>query len=109
MINKGSNKNEALDLYFGDNLSIAGVKLQLSNLWNKKRMDFILMGLYGRAVMKEPGWHTVAGRKVFELRGPSGGVATSSVSYVTADWQLYHKNPGANVYIDNLAIPAGYE
>jgi len=109
MINKGSNKNEALDLYFGDNLSIAGVPLKLSNMWNKRRMDFILMGLYGRAVMKEPGWHTVAGRKVFEMRGPSGGVATSSVSYVTADWQLYHKNPGANVYIDNLAIPAGYE
>ena len=109
VINKGASKNEALDLYFGDNLSIAGVPIEESSLWNKKRMDFILMSLYGRAVMKEPGWHTVAGRKIFELRGPSGGVATSSVSYVTADWQLYHKNPGANVYIDNLAIPAGYE
>lgn len=108
MINKGA-KNEALDLYFGDNLSIAGVKMELSNLWNKKRMDFILMSLYGRAVMKEPSWHTVAGRKVFEMRGPSGGVATSTVSYITADWQLYHKNPGLNVYIDNLLIPAGYE
>jgi hypothetical protein len=109
MINKGASRNEGLDLYFGDNLSIAGVRMEESFLWNKKRMDFVLMALYGRAVMKEPGWHTVAGRKIFELRGPSGGVAASSVSYVTADWQLYHKNPGVNVYIDNLEIPAGYE
>lgn len=109
VINKGASKNEGLDLYFGNNLSIAGVPIEESYLWNKKRMDFVLMALYGRAVMKEPGWHTVAGRKVFEMRGPSGGVAASSVSYVTADWQLYHKNPGANVYIDNLEIPTGYE
>lgn len=109
VINKGSSKNEGLDLYFGDNLSIAGVPIETSFLWNKKRMDFVLMSLYGRAVMKEPGWHTVGGRKIFEMRGPSGGVATSSVSYITADWNLYHKMPGFNVYIDNLKIPAGYE
>lgn len=108
MINKGSNKNEGLDLYFGNNLSMAGVPIEESYLWNKKRMDFILMGLYGRAVMKEPAWYTSGGRKIFEMRGPSGGVATSNISYVTADWNLYHKNPGANVYIDNLAIPSGY-
>jgi len=65
--------------------------------------------LYGRAVMKEPHWHTVAGRKVFEMRGSSGGVAASTVSYVLSDWNLYHKNPGANVYIHNLAITSGYE
>lgn len=109
MINKGSNKNEGLDLYFGDNLSIAGVPIEESYLWNKKRMDFVLMSLYGRAVMKEPGFYTVAGRKVFEMRAADGGVATSSISYITADWNLFHKNPGANVYIDNLAIPSGYE
>lgn len=108
MINKGAGKNEALDLYFGDNLSIAGVPIETSYLWNKKRMDFILMNLYGRAVMKEPSWHTVAGRKIFEMRAADGSVATSSISYITADWQLYHRNPGANVYIDNLAVPAGY-
>lgn len=109
VINKGANRNEGLDLYFGDNLAVGGVPIELSYLWNKKRMDFILMGLYGRAVMKEPGWHTVAGRKVFEMRGPSGGVATSTVSYITADWNLYHRNPGVNVFIDNLAIPSGFE
>jgi hypothetical protein len=109
MINKGANKNESLDLYFGDNMSIAGVPMELSNLWNKKRMDFVLMSLYGRAVMKEPGFHSVAGRKQFEMRASDGSVATSSISYITADWQLYHKNPGVNTYIDNLAVPAGYE
>jgi hypothetical protein len=108
MINKGSNKNEGLDLYFGDNLSIAGVPIEESYLWNKTRMDFLLMSLYGRAEMTKPHWHSVGGRKIFELRGGSGGVATSSVSYILADWNLYHRNPGANVYIDNLQIPAGY-
>lgn len=109
VINKGASKNEGLDLYFGDNLSIAGVPIEESILWNKKRMDFILMKLYGRAMMKEPGWYTVEGRKRFEMRGPSGGVATSTVSYITSDWNLYHKAPGLNVYIDNLLIPEGYE
>ena len=64
-INKGPGKNEALDMYFGDNMSIAGVPLELSNMWNKKRMDFVLMSLYGRAVMKEPRWHSLEGRKRF--------------------------------------------
>ena len=109
VINKGAKETPGLDVYFGDNLSIAGIPIEESFLWNKKRMDFILMSLYGRAVMKEPSWHTVAGRKIFEMRGPSGGVATSTVSYITADWNLYHKSPGVNVYIDNLAVPEGYE
>jgi hypothetical protein len=109
VINKGASKNEALDLYFGKNQSIAGVTIEENMLWNKKRMDFVLMSLYARAVMKEPGWHTVAGRKIFEMRGPTGGVAASSISYVTSDWNLYHKNPGVGVYIFNLAITSGYE
>ena len=109
VINKGTSKNESLDIYFGDNLSIGGVPIEESYFWNKKRMDFVLMSLYRRAVMKEPGWYTVGGRKIFELRGPSGGVATSNISYITADWQLYHLSPGLNVYIDNLAITEGFE
>lgn len=108
MINKGSSGNESLDLYFGKNLSIAGVNIEESFLWDKKRMDFTLMSLYGRAVMKEASFHSVAGRKIFEMRGPSGAVATSSVSYITSDWNLYHKNPGVNTYIFNLAVPSGY-
>jgi hypothetical protein len=109
MINKGANRNEGLDLYFGDNLSIAGVPIEESNMWNKKRMDFVLMALYRRAVMKEPGWYTVAGRRIFELRASDGSVATSTVSYITADWQLFHMQPGLQTYIDNLAVPVGYE
>ena len=107
MINKQA-KDEALDLYFGDQMQMAGVAVETSIHWDKKRIDFIAPDMWGRAEMHSAGFYEVAGRKLFEIRGPSGGVATSQVFYIVASWNLFLKNPAAAAYIDNLTVPAGY-
>jgi hypothetical protein len=58
--------------------------------------------------MKAAGFYDVDGRKVFEIRGASGGVAASQVYYIVASFNLFVNNPAACVYIDQLAVPAGY-
>lgn len=106
-IDKGSG-NESLDLYFGDNMRMAGVPIKTHFSWDKRRIDFIVPSMWGRAEMKKPGFYEVDGRKIFELRGPSGGVATAQVFYIVAMWNLFLKNPAAAAYIDNLTVPTGY-
>jgi hypothetical protein len=106
-IEKGSG-NETLDLYFGDDIRLAGVPVTTSFSWDKKRIDFLVHEMWGRAEMRKPGFYEVDGKKIFELRGPSGGVATAQVFYITASWNLFSKNPAAGAYIDNLTVPTGY-
>jgi hypothetical protein len=101
-------KEEGLNLYFGDNMQMAGAPVETNIHWDKKRIDFIAPEMWGRAEMHAPGFYEVAGRKIFELRGPSGGVATAQVFYITASWNLFMKNPAAAAYIDTLTVPAGY-
>lgn len=103
-----SAKEEGLDLYFGDNMQMAGAPVDTSIHWDKKRIDFIAPEFWGRAEMHAPGFYEVAGRKLFEIRGASGGVATSQVFYIVASWNLFMKNPAAAAYIDNLTVPSGY-
>lgn len=106
-INKSA-REEGLDLYFGDNMQMAGAQVETNIHWDKTRIDFIAPDLWGRAEMHSPGFYEVAGRKIFEIRGASGGVATSQVFYITASWNLFMKNPAGAAYIDNLTVPAGY-
>lgn len=101
-------KNESFDLYFGDGAQLAGCPIRTSYLYDKKRIDFIINEFWGRAEMKSIGFHEVGGRKLFEMRGPSGGVAASIVTYIVASWNLFNKNPASTSYIDSLEIPDGY-
>lgn len=101
-------KSEALDMYFNDNMQIAGAPIRKSYLWDKKRIDLMLMELWGRAELKSIDFLTIGGRKQFELRGPSGGVAASTITYIVASWNLFNQNPAAGSYIDGLAVPSGY-
>jgi hypothetical protein len=97
-----------LDLYFSDNMQLAGCPIKKSFLWDKTRIDFIIPSLWGRAEMKAPGFYEVDGRRIFEMRGPSGGVATSQIFYLVCSWNLFLKNPAAASYIDGLTVPSGY-
>jgi hypothetical protein len=106
VINKQS-KQEGLDLYF-DIAQLAGVPIKKSFSWDKKRIDFIVNDAWGRAEMKPAGFYEEGGRKVFEIRGASGGVAAASIFYIVASFNLFMKNPTQGVYIDNLAVPSGY-
>jgi hypothetical protein len=109
IINKEA-KKQNLDLYFGEGegFQLAGVGIRKHFSWDKKRIDFIVSSLWGRAEMHPAGFYEVDGRKIFEIRGSSGGVATSQIFYVVGSFNLYVTNPAALSYIDNLAVPAGY-
>jgi hypothetical protein len=101
-------KSEALDMYFGDNMQMAGAPIRKHFLWNKTRIDFIAKELWRRCEMHPAGFYTVDGKKIFEGRGTSGGVAAYQNIYVAAMWNLYLKNPATGSYISDLTIPTGY-
>lgn len=105
-----SAKEEGLDLYFNDNMRMAGAPLKCSYSWDRTRIDFIDPAIWGRAELKPAGFYTNPdnGQRVWEMRGPSGGVATSWIFYITASFNLFINNPPGASYIDNLAVPAGY-
>jgi hypothetical protein len=101
-------KDEALNLYFGDNMQLAGAPIKLSFNWNKTRIDFVVKSLWGRAEILPIGFYTSDGRKIFELRGSSGGVAAADIFYMVVGFQTFVLNPAGTAYIDTLAVPSGY-
>lgn len=103
-------KEEGLDLYFNDNMRMAGAPLKKSYSWDRTRIDFIDLDVWGRAELHPAGFYTNpdSGQKVFNAYGPSGGVAASWMFYIVASFNLYMTNPAAASYIDNLAVPSGY-
>lgn len=107
-VNRTGSKDPGLSLYFNDDMQIAGCPIRTSFSWDKTRIDFIVRDVWGRAEMQPAGFYEVDGRKIFELRGPSGGVAASQVFYLCASFNLFNMNPVAGSYIDALTVPSGY-
>jgi hypothetical protein len=102
-------KEESLNMYFGgSNMQLAGAAITPSYSWDKTRIDFIVDEVWGRAEILPIGFYTTDGRKIFEIRGPSGGVAAAEIFYMVVGMQTYVSNPAACSYIDNLAVPVGY-
>jgi hypothetical protein len=103
-------KDEGLDLYFSDNMQMAGMPLKTSYSWDRTRIDLVDLDVWGRAELTPAAFYQNPddGKRVFEIRGPSGGVATSWVFYIVASFNLFVNNPAATAYIDSLAVPAGY-
>jgi len=100
-------KEESLDMYF-DKMQMAGATVKESFNWNKTRIDFVSDKVWGRGEILPIGFYTTDGRKIFELRGQSGGVMTADIFYMVVGFQTFVNNPAACAYIDNLSIPAGY-
>lgn len=101
-------KDEALNLYFGDNMQLAGAPIKTSFSWNKTRIDFVSPQVWGRGEILPLGFYMTDGRRIFEIRGASGGVATADIFYMVVGTQFFVNNPAATAYIDTLAIPSGY-
>jgi len=101
-------KEEGLNLYFGDNMQLAGAPVMPSYNWNQKRIDFVVDELWGRGEILPIGFYTTDGRKIFEIRGASGGVTTADIFYMVCGMQTFVGNPAGTSYIDNLAVPTGY-
>jgi hypothetical protein len=98
---------EALDMYF-DKMQMAGAAVKEHFNWDKTRIDLISDRVWGRAEILPIGFYTTDGRKYFEIRGASGGVATADIFYMVNGFQVYVNNPAGCSYIDNLAVPSGY-
>lgn len=101
-------KDEALDLYFGEKMQMAGAPVKRSFNWDKTRIDFVVDEVWGRGEILPIGFYKTDGRNIFEIRGPSGGVATAEIFYMVCGMQTFVNNPAATSYIDNLAVPTGY-
>jgi hypothetical protein len=90
------------------NRTIAGIPIRTHWAWDRTRIDLLDMDAWGRAVMKEPDFYEVEGRKIFELRGASGGVATSQIFYLAAAFNIFVDNPISGAFISGLTIPTNY-
>jgi hypothetical protein len=101
-------KDEALNMYFGDNMQLAGAPVKDSYSWNMKRIDFVTDSVWGRGEILPLGFYMTDGRNIFEVRGASGGVATADIFYMVLGTQTFVNNPAGCSYIDNLLVPAGY-
>lgn len=101
-------KEESLNMYFGDGMQMAGATVTDSFNWDKTRIDFVVDEVWGRGEILPIGFYTTDGRRIFEIRGPSGGVATADIFYMVVGMQTFVTNPAACAYIDALAVPTGY-
>jgi len=102
-----SAKEEGLDMYF-DRMQMAGAPVKESYNWDKTRIDFVVDEVWGRGEILPVGFYTSDGRRIFEIRGASGGVATAEIFYMVVGMQTFVNNPAACAYIDSLAVPSGY-
>lgn len=107
IIQKGP-KDEGLDMYFGDNMQLAGAPVVTSFNWDKTRIDFVTDSIWGRGEILPIGFYKTDGRNIFEIRGASGGVATAEIFYMVVGMQTFVNNPAACAFIDTLAVPSGY-
>ena len=101
-------KEEGLNLYFGENMQMAGAPVKTSYSWDRKRIDFVNYDTWGRAEMHQPDFYDVQGRRIWPLRGSSGGLAAAYVFYIVASFNIYVDNPAGTTYIDGLDVPSGY-
>jgi hypothetical protein len=100
--------DEKLNMYFGGSMQLAGAPVKASNNWDKTRIDFVAPEVWGRGEILPIGFYTTDGRKIFELRGATGGVATADIFYMVVGMQTFVSNPAATAYIDTLSVPSGY-
>lgn len=99
---------QGLNMYFGDAMQLAGAPVRDHFSWNKTRIDFVSKTVWGRGELLPLGFYTTDGRRTFELRDSSGGVATADIFYMVVGMQTFVNNPAATAYISSLAIPSGY-
>jgi len=106
-IDKTPSATQGADLYF-EMKQLAGVPIKQHFNWDKTRVDYVVDEVWGRAEMHKAGFYEEEGRRMFEVRGPSGGVAAATMFYLVASFNTYTNNPPACVYISDLTVPTGY-
>jgi hypothetical protein len=107
MINKTGGDNQNLNLFF-DVQQLAGVPVRKHFNWDKTRIDYVVDEVWGRAEMHPAGFYEEEGRRLFEVRGPSGGVAAATLFYLVASFNTFINQPPGCSYISDLVVPTGY-
>lgn len=101
-------KAEGLNMYFGEEMQMAGAQVKPHFNWDTSRIDFIDGSNWGRGEILPIGFYRTDGREIFEIRGSSGGVATADIFYMCVGFQTFVENPAGISYIYGLAVPTGY-
>lgn len=105
---QNQNKSEGdLNMYF-DRMQFAGAPDKPSFNWDKTRIDFVSDEVWGRGEILPVGFYQTDGRRIFEVRSSSGGVAAADLFYMVCGMQTFVNNPAATAYISDLAVPEGY-
>lgn len=105
---QGMPAGKSIDLYYGDNMQLAGCPVKQSYSWDRTRVDFIGDG-WGRAEMKSADFKKKHdGGYIWEGRGADGGGAAYNIIYPSISFNIYLDNPAEGAYIDTLAVPTGY-
>lgn len=104
-----SAKEEGLNMYFNDNMQIAGAPMRKSYSWDKTRIDFVDYSVWGRAEFYPAQWYKDEnGNRYFVQYGTSGGISANNLAYIVCSFNTYVNNPAACTYIDTLTVPSGY-
>ena len=103
-------ESKGLDLYFGGAMTMAGAPVKKSFNWDSTRIDFVNMDYWGRGELHPVGFaeNEGPGKRLYTIRGASGGLAAACIFYIVASFDLFVTNPTGCAYIDNLAVPSGY-
>lgn len=102
-------EGKSLDLYFGGAMTMAGAPVKKSFNWHRQRIDFVNLDYWGRGELHPVGFYeAVPGKRMYELRGASGGIAAALIYYIVGSFDLFVSNPTGCSYIDALLLPAGY-
>lgn len=101
-------ESKGLDLYFGGAMMMAGAPVKKSFNWHRQRIDFVNKAYWGRAELKPAGFFETEGKKLYNIRGASGGLAAALIFYLVSSFDIFVSNPAGCSYIDSLAIPSGY-
>lgn len=98
---------KAINMYYGDNMQLAGAPVKQNYSWDRTRVDFI-GDAWGRAEMRAADFIKKNGEYIFEGRAPDGSVAAYNLVYPGVSFNVYIDNPAEGSYIDTIAIPSGY-
>ena len=89
--------------------TMAGHELIRNIKAQQQRIDCINFKYWFKTEVKPPSLYDVGGMTTFPLYGNDGGVSPTTAFYFVAGLQIANSKPRAGAYIDQLALPAGWE
>jgi hypothetical protein len=92
---------------YDDVVPYCDVPMHLSRRQDRARIDFINPSNWGRAQLYDTQFYEVDGRRIFEGRSSTDGTVMAFINfYIKQSFDYFCLNPGAEGYIDALAVPA---